>query len=186
MGNPYAPKPPGTPPPSGDQQGDQQRQPAGPTPDGWGDRTPEQQPRGRRGAGARAPREPVDPEVVRHLSRRLMVFALILLACLLLSSAPLPWRMGSVALAVAALVAGGLALRRAWRAKVRGMVVVAVAAGMAVSATLGLATLAVIPVWDVEMERQTCMSEAITHSARAQCLTDYREGLEEYQDSLTG
>jgi hypothetical protein len=122
---------------------------------------------------------------MRHLSRRLMVFALILLACLLLSSAPLPWRMGSVALAIAALVAGATALRRAWRAGVRGMLVVAVASGMAVSATLGLATLAVIPVWDVEMARQTCMSEAITHSARAQCLADYRDGLQEYQDSLT-
>lgn len=191
MGNPYAPKPPGTPPPPGDQHSDQhpdqQGQPAGPTPDGWGGATPSE-PRGRRGQDRRerAPRAPVDPEVMRHLSRRLMVFALILLACLLLSSAPLPWRMGSVVLAVAAIVAGAMALRRAWRAGVRGMLVVAVASGMAVSATLGLATLAVIPVWDVEMERQTCMSEAITHSARAECLTDYRDGLQEYQDSLTG
>lgn len=195
MGNPYAPKPPGTPLPPGDQHPEQHRdqhpaphdQPTGPAPDGWGGATPTEQ-RGRRGQGRRerAPRAPVDPEAMRHLSRRLMVFALILLACLLLSSAPLPWRMGSVALAAAALVAGALALRRAWRAGVRGMLVVAVASGMAVSATLGLATLAVIPVWDVEMARQTCMDEAITHSARAECLTDYRDGLQEYQDSLTG
>ena len=169
MGNPYAPKPPGTPAPADDQE---RRRVHGPG------HAPG---RGRE----RAPREPVDPEVVRGLTRPLMVFTLLLLACLLLSSAPLPWRMGGVALAVAALVTGGMTLRRVWRANVRGALVAAVAAGMAVAVTLGLATLAVIPVWDIEMTRQTCMSEAITHSARSGCLVDYKTSLEEYQDSVT-
>lgn len=122
---------------------------------------------------------------MRGVSRRLVIFALLLLACLLLSSAPLPWRMGSIAFAVAALVAGGTTLRFVWRAKVRGVLVAAVVAGMAVSATLGLATLAVIPVWDIETARQECMAEAITHAAQRACLTDYKDALEEYQDSVT-
>lgn len=176
MGNPYAPKPPGTSGPPAEQE----RRPVGPPPAGWG---PEQ-PAGRARRSPRE-REPVDPEAVRGVSRRLVTFALLLLACLLLSSAPLPWRMTSVALSVAALVAGGMTLRYVWRAKVRGLLVAAVVAGMAVSATLGLATLAVIPVWDIETARQECLAQAITHSARSECLTDYKKAMQEYQDSLT-
>lgn len=177
MGNPYAPKPPGTHPPVDDPQ----RHPAD-DPRGL---TSGRARRGTPGGGARPPREPVDPEVMRSLTRPLITFTLLLLACLLLSSAPLPWRMGALALVVATLVAGGLTLRRVWQAKVRGTIVVAVAAGMAVSLTLGLATLAVIPVWDIEKARQTCLDEAITHSARSACLVDYEDALDEYQDSLT-
>ena len=93
--------------------------------------------------------------------------------------------MGSVAFAVAALVAGGTTLRRVRRATVRGMLVAAVVAGMAVSVTLGLATVAVVPVWDIEMDRQTCLSEAITHSARSKCLASYQDAIQEYPDSPT-
>ncbi|WP_143556724.1 hypothetical protein [Sanguibacter antarcticus] len=184
MANPYAPKPPGSSAPPRDHEDP----PTGPPPDGQGSDAPASRPpeRQKDGSRRRTPRTPVDPAIMVPLSRRIMLFALVLLACLLLSTAPLPWRMGSVALAAAALVLGGTALRRAWRAKVRGALIVAIAAGMAVSVTLGLATLAVIPVWDIEMARQTCMDGAITHSAQIGCFTDYRDALETYQDSLTG
>lgn len=114
-----------------------------------------------------------------------MHFGLLMLASLLTSSLALPWRFVSVAIALVALVVGILALRRIWRAGLRGFLVVALSAGVVMTFALALTTLAVIPVWQIEMDRQACLNEAITVSARTTCEADYQTAITKYQKSLT-
>ena len=173
MGNPYAPKPPGTPPP------DPRRfQPQEPAPED-GTHLP-----GARPAQA-PPRTPVDPEAARHATRSVMHFGLLMLATLITSTIALPWRLVSIVIALAALVVGIRALRRIWRAGLRGFLVVAMSAGVVMTFALALTTLAVIPVWQIEMDHQSCLDQAITLSATSACESDYRTAITEYQKSLT-
>lgn len=188
MGNPYAPKPPGTPPP------DPRRfQPQAPATDDDGhlptrtdpaDGPPVHGP----GPDSRAPHEtrpPVDPDAARQATRSVMHFGLIMLASLLTTSLALPWRLVSVAIGLLALVVGIRALRRIWRAGLRGFIVVALSAGVVMTFALALTTLAVIPVWQIEMDRQSCLDEAITIAATTACESDYATAITEYQNSLT-
>lgn len=175
MGNPYAPKPPGTPPP------DPRRfQPQAPAPEDGahlplaGDQTT-----------PRTPRPPVDPDAARLATRSVMHFGLLMLATLLTSTIALPWRLVSVAIGLLALVVGIRALRRIWRAGLRGFLVVAMSAGVIMTFALALTTLAVIPVWQIEMDRQSCLNQAITLSATSTCESDYHTAISEYQKSLT-
>jgi len=114
-----------------------------------------------------------------------MIFGLYMLASLLLSSVALPWRMLSVAVGVAALVVGVRALRTVWRAGLRGALVVVLSAGMLMTVVLGLSTLAVIPVWGIETDRQTCLDQAITITAQTSCQTTYETAIDDYRSSLT-
>lgn len=160
MGNPYAPKPPDAP-----AQGP--AYPPGP-------------------AATPAPgRPPVDPTAARRATRSVMHFGLLMLASLVTSSLVLPWRLVSVAIALLAIAAGIRALRRIWRAGLRGFLVVAMSAGVVMTFVLALTTLAVIPVWQIEMTRQTCLTQAITIAASITCESDYQTAITEYQRSLT-
>lgn len=114
-----------------------------------------------------------------------MAFGLTMLVSLLLSSVALPWRMLSVALGVAALVMGIRAMRTVVRAGLRGGLVVVLSAGMVMTVVLTLSTLAVIPVWQVEMDRQTCLGQAITLTAETSCQTAYETAIDDYRSSLT-
>ena len=114
-----------------------------------------------------------------------MHFGLLMLATLLTSTIALPWRLVSVAIALLALVVGVRALRRIWRAGLRGFLVVAMSAGVVMTFALALTTLAVIPVWQIEMDRQSCLNEAITVAATSTCESDYQTAITEYQKSLT-
>ncbi|WP_066464375.1 hypothetical protein [Sanguibacter suarezii] len=182
MGNPYAPKPPGTPPP------DPRRfQPPAPAPEDGahlplaGDQATSPAPQGT----PRTPRPPVDPDAARLATRSVMHFGLLMLATLLTSTIALPWRLVSVAIGLLALVVGIRALRRIWRAGLRGFLVVAMSAGVIMTFALALTTLAVIPVWQIEMDRQSCLNQAITLSATSTCESDYQRAITEYQKSLT-
>ena len=183
MGNPYAPRPPGSPPP------DPRRfQPPATAPENTAPEDTAHPPAGLPGssgpADPRAPR-PVDPEAARRATRSVMHFGLLMLGSLLTSSLALPWRLVSVAIALLALVVGIRALRRIWRAGLRGFLVVAMSAGVVMTFALALTTLAVIPVWQIEMDRQQCLDEALTISATSTCETTYRTAISDYQKSLT-
>ena len=186
MGNPYAPKPPGTPLP------DPQRfQPQAPSPEDGSplpvaeDLTGSPGSVGRAPRSARAPRPPVDPEAARYATRSVMHFGLLMLATLLTSSIALPWRLVSIAIGLLALVVGVRALRRVWRAGLRGFLVGAMSAGVVMTFALILTTLAVIPVWQIEMDHQSCLDEAITVVAKSSCESDYQTAITEYQKTLT-
>ena len=176
MGNPYAPKPPGTPPP------DPSRfQPQEPAPED-GAHLPAAGPAQ---APPRAPRPPVDPDAARVATRSVLHFGLLMLATLVTTTIALPWRLVSIAIALLALVVGIRALRRIWRAGLRGFLVVAMSAGLVMTFALALTNLAVIPVWQIEMDHQSCLDQAITLSATSTCESDYRTAITEYQKSLT-
>lgn len=188
MGNPFAPPPHDARPAAPESRTDSDRSHSDPSTDS-DPRNVGDHPTGTvRTAPApgppREPEEPVDPALVSDASRHVMRFSLLMLAALLTSTLPLPARLLSVVVAVAALVVGVRAMRRARRARVRGMLVVALAAGMGMTAVVGLSTLVVVTVWDVEMERQTCEARAITNSARLDCRDTYEKGLQERQDEL--
>lgn len=193
MGNPYAPKPPGTPAPrpvapgpqhegvQGAHDGDQGSLAVHEGEQGPGG--PPGRAAGRRPAGPPRPR--VDPEQARLATRSVMVFGLFMLVSLLLSPVALPWRMLSVAVGVAALVVGARALRTVWRAGLRGALVVVLSAGMLMTVVLSLSTLAVIPVWGIETDRQACLEQAITLTAESSCQTAYETAIDDYRSSLT-
>lgn len=113
-----------------------------------------------------------------------MGFGLVMLASLLLSSVDLPWRMLSVVVGAVALVVGVRALRTVWRAGVRGLLVAVLAAGMTMTVVLAVSTLAVIPVWQIEMDRQHCLGQAITMTAESSCQTAYETAIDHYTSSL--
>lgn len=198
MGNPYAPKPPGSPGP--DPRRHDRPLPPAPAPhDSHRGTTDLVDPALDRALGpvppdaqgqpgpvppGRPPAPPVDPDAARQATRSVMHFGLLMLATLLTSSLAVPWRLVSVALALVAIVVGVRTLRRIWRAGLRGFLLVAMSAGMIMTAALALTTLAVIPVWQIEMDRQSCLAGAITISATTTCESDYRTAITQYQDSL--
>jgi hypothetical protein len=157
MGNPYAPKPPGTPP-------SRHAQPP---------------------LTAKPERPPIDPDEARRGTRAVMNFGLFMLAALVTTTLALPWRMVSVAIAIGTLVVGIRAFRRIWRAGMRGTLVAALAAGMAMTIALAVTTLAVIPVWHIEMDRKDCLDRALTVSATSECESTYSTQIKDFQNSLT-
>jgi hypothetical protein len=184
LGNPYAPprpdappRPgPGDPPPSApgsgpprpDRETPPPLPPQGPTPPPRP--TPEP--------------EPVDPETARLATRRVLHFGLLLLLVIVLSALPFPWQMASLAVAVAAVVGGVRALVAAWRARVRGALVPALAIGVGLAVLLTFQLLAVLVTWDVAMEHQRCLDGAITVAAEERCETARIQGIQSQVNGL--
>ncbi|MBI9114151.1 hypothetical protein [Sanguibacter suaedae] len=178
MPNPYAPRPSGAPGPDPDEV-EAHRASVAAREHGDG---PDPATGGRPG---RPPRRPVDPEAARQGTRLVLWFGLLMLASLLATALPLPWRLGGLAVVGAAVVLGVRALRRTWRAGVRGTMTFALSAGLVATLGLGATILAVIPVWDVETERQDCMDRAITLTARSSCQKAYDDAITAWLDSLS-
>jgi hypothetical protein len=182
MGNPYAPKPPGTPPSRPPQP---PMPPASDAPGAPGQKAPGQPSWPQQPAPAKPERPPVDPDEARRGTRAVMNFGLLMLAALVTTTLALPWRMVSVAIAIGALVVGIRAFRRIWRAGMRGTLVAALSAGMVMTIALAVTTLAVIPVWHIEMDRQGCLDQALTVSAKSECESIYTKQIKDFQGSLT-
>ena len=119
-----------------------------------------------------------DPEAARAASRRVLHFALLLLAGLVTSALPLPWQAASLAFVVAALVVGVRALISVWRAGLRGVLVPMLAIGLAFTALMSMAMVSLLALWPVQLERQQCLTSALTIAASDKCQVDYQHTLE--------
>jgi hypothetical protein len=128
----------------------------------------------------------IDLPGARAGSRRVVYLGLLMLGTLACSSLPLPWQMGGLAFAGAAIVVGVMALRSLRRAHVRGILPAVVVLALVFSGLSVLSYGATAFFWTVSMQRQDCLRDAITVSAQAQCETDYRNALQAKLDQLTG
>lgn len=171
MGNPYAPPSGNAPrPPTPDPHPPGQPPHPVPGPPGPRPGEPDQ-------VGRTVPRP--DPEAARAASRRVLHFSLLLLAGVVTSALPLPWQAASLAFVVAALVVGIRALSAVWRAGLRGLLVPLLAIGLSFTALMSIALASLLALWPVQLERQRCLSSALTIAATQTCQADYQDALED-------
>jgi hypothetical protein len=128
----------------------------------------------------------VDLPGARAGSRKVVYLGLLMFGTLVCSSLPLPWQMGGLVFAVAAIVVGAMALRSLRRAHVRGILPAVVVLALVFSGLSLFSYGATALFWTVSMHRQDCLRDAITVSAQARCETDYRNALQAKLDQLTG
>ena len=133
---------------------------------------------------APAPPNPPDPEDVRRASRRVMDFGLLMLATLVTAAMPLPWQAAGLAFAVATVVVGIRALQAAWRAGLRTLVPL-LGVGLAFAMLMSVALGAMLALWPLQVERQDCLRDALTISARETCEADFQESLQERLEQAT-
>lgn len=178
MSNPYAPPPPDSPEgsreravPPAPPAGDAARPPLGLHPPV---------------TAAPAPPPPPDPEALARIGRLVRHFGVWLVAGVLVSMLPLPWRLASLAFLAGAAVAGVRALRSVVAARVRGGLAPMLAVGLAMTAVLGVSTLGTLALWSADTARQECLSGALTRSAQAACERDYRDAVADLTRGVTG
>lgn len=125
------------------------------------------------------PREPPDPDQVRRASRQLLHFWLLVLGAVVTFNLPLPWKAGALVLVGAALVVGGLALVTTWRARLPGLMLPMIVAGLGFAGLTGAAALSTIAMWPLVQDREECLRGALTVSAQAECEQAFQDGLAE-------
>lgn len=123
------------------------------------------------------PREPPDPDQVRRASRQLLHFWLLVLGAVVTIALPLPWKAGALVLVGAALVVGGRALVTTWRARLPGLMLPMIVAGLAFTGLIGTALLGMISMWPLFQEREDCLRGALTVSAQAECESAFMDEL---------
>lgn len=124
--------------------------------------------------------EPPDPN--SRVLGRTRLFATALIATVVVSMLPLPWRLSGLGFGVIALYTGIrlladlLALRRAGRTA-NGWV--GVAAGLALSAFLLLMFAGQLALYPLFAEQERCSDRAITHLDASQCQTAFEQRRQE-------
>ena len=132
------------------------------------------------------PQRPADPEAIRAASRQALHFGLLILATLLTASLTLPWQAAALAFAIAAIVVGVRAIRTVWRAGLRGTLVPVLAVGLALAALMSLSLVTMLVLWPLQVERQDCLRDALTISAREGCETAFQDALTERLERAAG
>ena len=131
------------------------------------------------------PPEPPDPQTAAAARRLILNFTLLILAALVTASLPLPVQAAALLFSIAAIVVGARALRVAWRPGLREQLAPLLVLGLVFAALLTLSLAAVLALWPVQMEHQTCLSRALTLGARQDCETQYEESVTERLDELS-
>jgi len=187
VSNPYAPPKPGD-PSDGPRDAGPPDSAVGPTaaPDGQregrdapidGGNPTGMTPRGLRVA-QRPPQPPPDPEAVRAATRPLSTIMLLMVATLLVANFPLPWQLGSLAFGAVAVVLGIRGLTGLVRAGLgRSPFVAMLAGGLMFTALTLLGIGSTVVLWSVQMERQTCLGNALTLAAEQECTQAYEDAL---------
>ncbi len=175
MGNPYAPPGEGARPPGETGPTGLAPERASGTPGTGGPPAGPPTPRTPQGP----PRGPAEVRAVRETGRRMMHFFLLLLAAVATSSLPLPWQAGALLFVLGAIVVGLRTLALAWRAKIRGGLIVALGAGVAMAGVVGLLMLTLLALWPQQMSRQRCLADAVTIAATQECEAAYQRSLDE-------
>ena len=112
-------------------------------------------------------------EQKKNTVRYVRVFWLLVVAMLLSSNLVLPWKLIPLALGLAALVVGIIALVKLARHRMGPVLPVLISVGLFVTAflTLGLAGMTVI--WDETVQYEACMRSALTLDGVDACEADY-------------
>ena len=168
MSNPYAPpeKRPGTPDDAPAQQAPVWP-PAG---------TPRQAP-------AVHERPPADPEGTAHATSLTRLFAVLILASVLVDTLRLPWQAAALPFALAAIVVGVRAIVVAVRARSRGLAPL-LTVGLVVGLSLTLLLILQLALWPASLKKQDCLEGALTIAARNACETQFTQDVEELLPTL--
>lgn len=127
-----------------------------------------------------------DPEALARVGRRVRHFSAWLLAGVVISLLPAPWRLATVVFLVGAGVAGVRAMHAAGTARVRGGLLPLLIAGLVMTGILLVGSLGSLATLPVDLERQTCLGSALTRSAEAACERAYEDGLDDLTGGLLG
>ena len=128
-------------------------------------------------------RPPADPEGTARATSLTRLFAVLVLASVLVDTLRLPWQAAALPFALAAIVVGVRAIVVAVRARSRGLVPV-LAAGLVIASSLTLLLSIQLALWPVSLERQGCLEGALTIGARNACETQYTQHLEDLRAPL--
>lgn len=128
---------------------------------------------------AQTSRPPEDPAAYEALRRRLRLFLLLLVSSLLVLTLPLPFQAASVLFSAWAVVVGIRAVVAAWRGGIRRVAVPLTAALVGIALWMTLSFALQLALWPVLQERQDCLREALTTSAREACEDDYQQDVED-------
>jgi len=104
---------------------------------------------------------------------------MLVLAALLASWLPLPWRLGGLAFGLAGMVAAVHALLVAVRARVRGALPVLLGVSMALCLSWVITASGTLLLWPQERDRQECLAGALTVSAQHECESQYEQAVED-------
>lgn len=126
-----------------------------------------------------------DPETLLRVGRLVRHFGVWLVAGVVVTLLPLPWRLASVVFLVGAVVTGIRALRAVLRSPLRGGLPAMLATGLLLTAMVLVGSLGSLATWSVDAERQACLGGALTRTAQAACERDYQDALSDLTDRLT-
>lgn len=114
---------------------------------------------------------------------RLFAFAIIL--ALLASYLQLPLKAAAPVIGAAAVAFSIIGLVKAVRCGFPRVLRIGLALGIGVSLVLTISSTAVVALWPITAEYETCMSQALTVKAKAECQENYQNTLEELSEPLT-
>jgi hypothetical protein len=126
-----------------------------------------------------------DPETLLRVGRLIRQFGVWLVAGVLVTLLPLPWRVAAIAFLVGAAVTGVRALRAVLRSPLRGGLPAMLAAGLLLTGMVLVGSLGSLATWSVDADRQACLDGALTRTAQAACEREYRDGLDDLTERLT-
>lgn len=130
------------------------------------------------------PDTPPDPKALALAGRLVRHFGVWLVAGVLVSLLPQPWRLATLVFLAGALVTGVRALRAVSKARVRGSLAPMLVIGLVMTAILAAGTVSSLVTWSIDADRRDCLRGAITRSAQAVCERDYQDALRDLTDSL--
>lgn len=139
-------------------------------------------------AGAPQPtpeRPPADPEGAARATSLTRLFAVLVLASVLVATLRLPWQAAALPFAIAAVVVGIRAVVVAVRARAQGLAPV-LAVGLVISLLWTLSLSVQLAPWEAQQDKQDCLERALTIGARSACETQFEKDVEKLRTSLEG
>ncbi|KQR16861.1 hypothetical protein [Cellulomonas sp. Leaf334] len=129
-------------------------------------------------------RPPADPEGAARATSLTRLFAVLVLASVLVATLRLPWQAAALPFVLAAVVVGVRAVVVALRARARGLAPV-LAVGLVISLLWTFSLLVQLAPWQAQQDKQDCLARALTIGARSACETQFEKDLDDLYTSLT-
>jgi hypothetical protein len=128
--------------------------------------------------------KPTDEEL-KSARTFIRLFAFSIILALLISYLELPWKAAAPLLGAAAVAFAIIGLVKAVRCGFPRLLRIGLALGIGASLVLTISSAALVALWPVTAEYETCMSQALTVRAKAECQQEYQTRLEELSEPLT-
>lgn len=127
---------------------------------------------------------PVDAKAAARSIGLARTAGLLVLATVIAMSFPVPWQVGALVFALAAVVTSIRGLGVAVRARVRGGLPAVLVVLLLVSGMLTLASASMLVLWTPQRDHHACLAGALTVTAKSQCEAQYRQDIEDWRVSL--